>query len=714
MKKRIQILLSVAMLSTSAMAQKLSPSLQMLLTNANNSSVKVKSIAKVNKKENTIGAFLRVDGRDTIEKLKEKGFKINNIVSDSLVTATLKIDQIKELSEIEGVKYIQAATSARLLLDKARADAGVDVAQSETNGLGAFTGKGIVIGIVDTGFYSDHIDFYSSDRKRFRIKKYWQQDQWPGKIYKSPEGFDYGRELTDSASITRMHYDLSGQSHATHVAGIASGADKDSGLQGVAPDADLVIVSTDLQGNHVIDGVKYCFDYAESVGKPCVVNLSIGDTFGPRDGASETDEALNAMAGPGRIIIGAAGNDGKNIVHAAKTFSAGDEEMKAVLNCSFGQTAAAEIWGTQGENLSVKAMIVDMTTGKTVSESDLEDTSSPKGVTKTFENYGTIQMASEVYPANKRPHVQVVASFSYIPDNMRLVLSIKGENGGQAHVWAALSSAIEQVGKEGYTDGDNKYTVNEIGGTGKNVVSVGSYNTRTLVEYVNGTSYDNTNYAGKVGSISAFSSVGPTLDGRQKPDVAAPGAEIYSAAVENGYAGFAAKSQATKKVEYGGKEYYYVENQGTSMAAPFVTGTVALWLQAKPSLTPEEVREIISKSSRSDSSTGDVPNYRFGFGKIDAMEGLRKLASASGINDTETTQKLYRIVTDRNAKTIAVYFAGQGEKARLTVYNSLGQQVVSAEIPSSGYKANVSDLNKGVYIVKLQVGKTTQSVKVAL
>ncbi len=618
MKRRIQLLAAAAILSSSAMAQKLSPSLQILLNSQNNSLSKVRSLAPVNKKDNTIGAFIRVDGPEVIEELKSKGIKIGSVISDSLVTATLPLDKIQTLADTKGIRYIQAATSAKLLLDKARADGNVDLAQSETNGLGSYTGKGIVIGIVDTGMYTDHIDFFSSDRKRYRIKKYWQQDQWPGKLYKSPKNFDYGREMVDSASIRRMYYDLSGQTHGTHVAGIATGADIESGLQGVAPDADIVLVSTDLHGDHVIDGVKYCFEYADSVKKPCVVNLSIGNTLGPRDGTSESDEALNAMTGPGRIIVGAAGNDGSKIVHASKAFTAGDEEMKVVFNCTPGKTAAGEIWGSQGENLTVQAKLVDITTDEVSMESDIEDTSAPKGFTKDLGQYGTIQIASEVNPVNGRPHIQLVAAMGYLPDNSRLVLSIKGKDGGEAHVWAAQESTIEQIHKEGYTDGDAKYTVNEIGGTAKDVISVGSYNTRTLVEYINGTSYDYTSFAGNVGAISSFSSAGPTLDGRMKPDVAAPGAEIYSAAVKNGDGGFDV-SQASKKVTYDGKDYYYWSNQGTSMAAPFVTGTVALWLQAKPTLSPEEVKEVINKSSRTDTATGEVPNYRFGAGKIDAF-----------------------------------------------------------------------------------------------
>lgn len=727
MNKKIYLLFAAALLSASAMGQneKLSPTMRLVLANSQQTTSsnknnpqkvysKIKNLAPVNEKDNTIGAFLRIDNPQVVDQLKAKGVKIGSVISDSLVTVTMPLDKVYEIAETKGVRYVQAATKAKLLMDQARKDTYVDQAQSETNGLGSFTGKGIVIGIVDTGFYTDHVGFYSKDRKSFRIKKYWQQDQWPGEIYKSPEGFNYGRELADSVSITRMHYDLSGYSHATHVAGIASGADIESGLYGVAPDAELVIVSTDLESNHVVDGVKYCFDYAKSVGKPCVVNLSIGNTLGPRDGTSECDEALNALTGPGRIIVGASGNDGAYLLHASKQFSDGDNQMNTVFNCSYGNTAVGEIWGTKGQNLAVKAQIVDINTGEVISKSDVEDTASPKGFSVNLDKNCAIQIASEVNPSNNRPHVQVVANVSYLADNQRLVLSIKGDDGGEAHVWAVQNSAIEKIGKEGYTDGDNRYTVNEIGGTPENVISVGAYNTREKAEYIDGSSYDYSSFIGKIGDISNFSSCGPTLDGRQKPDVAAPGAEIYSTAVEDGYGSFDAKSQATKKVDYNGKTYYYFSNQGTSMSSPLVAGVVALWLQENPNMAPDDVRTLIEKSSRCDEGTGELPNYRFGYGKIDAMQGLRILANTTGIKDIRSLQQLFKIAIDRDSKNVTVYYDDNIGKANVEVFNSVGQKVHGATIASSGSTIDLSTLGKGVFIIKLHVGNANHSVKITL
>jgi len=123
-----------------------------------------------------------------------------------------------------------------------------------------------------------------------------------------------------------------------------------------------------------------------------------------------------------------------------------------------------------------------------------------------------------------------------------------------------------------------------VPGTSNKVITVGSYITR-------GT---------PVGGLSSFSSQGPTRDGRQKPEIAAPGERIMSV-----------------KFKASGDDQYKLL-RGTSMASPHVAGTIALMLQKDNALTQSEIKECLINSARSDGFTGATPNPMWGYGKLDA------------------------------------------------------------------------------------------------
>ena len=123
-----------------------------------------------------------------------------------------------------------------------------------------------------------------------------------------------------------------------------------------------------------------------------------------------------------------------------------------------------------------------------------------------------------------------------------------------------------------------------IPGTARRIITVGSYVTK----------------GAGVGGLSDFSSRGPARDGRTKPEICAPGEEITSA--------LSGASGATQ----------YVEMAGTSMAAPHVTGAVALMLERTKSATVASLRSRLTKKAVADGFTGVTPNADWGFGKLDA------------------------------------------------------------------------------------------------
>ncbi|MCG8474769.1 MAG: S8 family peptidase [Cytophagales bacterium] len=132
-----------------------------------------------------------------------------------------------------------------------------------------------------------------------------------------------------------------------------------------------------------------------------------------------------------------------------------------------------------------------------------------------------------------------------------------------------------------------------------------------------------------MGERAFFSSKGPAVDGRFKPDIAAPGLSVVSS--YNSF-GFAFDPRINDDVvagtTFGEKTWYYGSLAGTSMAAPVVAGIVALWLEQGPGLAVEGIKELMSAYSVLDGFTGEaatVDRNKWGYGKIDAYEVIRSL-----------------------------------------------------------------------------------------
>lgn len=556
-----------------------------------------------------------------------------------------------------------------------------------------------------------------ADLSDTRIKRVWDQH---GKG-NAPEKFGYGAEYTTLEEMRGKQSDLRSTYHGTHVTGIATGSDKTLPYYGVAPDADIVLVSFKESNTDVVNGIKYVFDYADSVGKPAVVNISLGSHLGPHDGTSSSDLSFAEMTGPGHIIVGACGNEGDTKLHVSKTLVANDLALKTMLpneQSADGKSFSnyVDIWGSIDANLTVKAVVVNTTDGSIEEESDEVSTNGSQYIRwrpmdKTKVN-ASILLAKQVNPTNKRTNISVYCNASSIAKPYAIGIVATGEEGDTIHMWNASQNEFYSFNKDGWTSGDTEYTVGELGGTSQNVISVGSFNSknRFVPLCMIGTGYYirfDENTIGKLYGRSSFSSHGPTADGRVKPDVSAPGCLVVSAVSK-----YATIEDKAVIAQNGADKYAYC--MGTSMASPFVTGTVALWLQANPHLTPAQVRKIISHTAMADkyvNPDGTLPNYVWGYGKIDALAGLKEILSTMGINDLERTENLFKVVTNRSEHTATFYLNNKNSKARVEVYNTLGQKIKSVNIRQDGETFNFSDLDSGLYIFKIMQGNSVHTVK---
>jgi subtilisin family serine protease len=196
--------------------------------------------------------FIYCDEDAQLEHLAQNGVRVNQS-SGKVRTAILPIDSLDVVSDEPAVQRIKPSRYLKAMMDVAPGKVNLPQFKNETG----LTGKGVAIGIVDTGIDAKHPAFAG------RILRVWDQTL-PGEGV--PEG-GYGIELT-GANLTTSR---DSEGHGTHVAGIAAG--EDSTYAGVAPEVELVIVKSDLQDAHIADGIRYIFRVAGEMGRPAVVNL---------------------------------------------------------------------------------------------------------------------------------------------------------------------------------------------------------------------------------------------------------------------------------------------------------------------------------------------------------------------------------------------------------------------------------------------------------
>lgn len=643
-------------------------------------------------------------------------------IAENANTATVRLtlDALRRLAKQLGVEYIQITSGATQMLNLARQEAGTDQIHKGTDLPKAYTGEGVVVGVVDAGFDYMHAAFRRPGDGALRIKRVWEQGATTLGGASAPAKYGYGIELNTPELIEKAQGDSDSNSHGTHVAAIAAGSDayKDGVYVGNAPDADIVLVALDLNAStnaDISNAVQYIFDYADEVGKPCVVNLSLGNQDGPHDGTSTFDTMTDAMQGPGRLIVGAAGNHRTDAFHIDHTFATADaaplrtfvKYKVAPSNSVSGGTI--EIWGEKGVDFTV-----DIAAYSTFNKKDARSTTvyPAEGVTDVdFGKYatGTWKVASEVSPLNGKPHVVLTSALTSIRNNYAIALTVTPKTAGRVNIWSDNTYlALESRDIEGFSAPDAaSSTLCEIGGTGKRILTVGSYTTRN--EYTTNGGQQAT-LQETVGDLSSFSSYGPTVDGRMKPNITAPGCFIISAVSNNDASGNLMYAEYNENF---GRYNQYGYMQGTSMASPFVAGIVATWLQAYPQLTPEQLHEIVQNTARKDSFTATAPDSNWGYGKINALDGLRQCIEKQETGCVSVAMPFDGTVRIADGN-ILLGFA-RDTQATLGITSMTGNTLFSKPLGkrSAGETLSVAvpQLPKGVYLLSVNTPTATKTFK---
>jgi len=577
--------------------------------------------------------------------------------SGDVVTARAGDGTLDALALDARVSAIDAGVRARPLMDVVRSSSsngalalGTIYGAAATDLAGA-TGAGVIVGVVDTGIDYAHQDFINDGPNTSRILNIWDQTISSHAGGPFPSGFTYGAEYTQAQLTTKIQggggtintEDADG--HGTHVASLAAGdgtatngAIPSGTFKGTAPSADIIFVRTTFGTADVVDGVSYIVAKAAAAGKRAVVNLSLGTQTGPHDGTSTFESALGTLAANTPVVV-AMGNDGAVKPHMGAVIGAGGTAsvVVGVDNATYG--ADVEFWHPGADGYTAAVLISGV--GGSVSATAGSNAAGALG------GY-TVQVFNGTnigHPSGDKKIFITVDNGGGISAGTAITVNLtRTTSGGSGRMDGWIESS-EGVSFASYID--NTRTLGEPA-CANSVFGVASYASKKFWEGIDGFTWNFTAQS-SLGALSQFSSQGPTRDGRQQPEVAAPGDVIAGAL-----------SAAT--TAYPGASFTLADGRhrilrGTSMAAPIVAGILAARLQYGPTRTVADLRTILRAQARADGATGAVPSYAWGYGK--ASSSPQPVSPPTGL--TATTMGTSSITWNWNsvvgADNYSIYYA---------------------------------------------------------
>ena len=562
----------------------------------------------------------------------------------------------------------------------------------------AYTGKGVILGIVDIGFDLTHPTFYAADGKTYRIKRFVENGKTDDT---NGHAIPLGREYRTEEEILGVQHsaDYATSQHGTHVLGIAAGSGYGTPYQGMAPETEICAVAIDRETDYMKDfespEFKYIFDYADSLGKPCVINYSAGTGFDPVN-FYKAEQAMKKMLGPGHILVAGAGNSGVQPFYTVK--KRGIEAGGVFLKYSDSEPERKFHFISEAP-FTIKCI--------RVTSPNMKDYTKGDSLTFDSQNLPTAKQTIDIYQAQitKLDSIYTLTLSFTDPEDMDItgsfMLVAEGKDAqvkiiSDPHVFFLDNTTLDprcNLAKEAHSI--------LVPACWADVIAVGNIIGRLGPK--DSTADIPADTQGLLGTRDGTSSIGPAFTGIAKPDVVAPGSSVISAGSSFSSRGADNIIDFTE-TEFNGKTYPWRVGLGTSMSSPVVAGIIALWLEAKPTLTPQEALETIRLTSKplGVDSLGH-PNGEYGYGLIDAYKGLLHVlgidTSIRSLSQHQPAGMTFRVAGD------LLYADGAEDGIPVTFYNLSGTLVRQSQVENG--TVSLSGMPKGVYAVQLgKLGST--------
>ncbi|WP_045515054.1 S8 family serine peptidase [Neobacillus niacini] len=570
---------------------------------------------------------------------KKTGHKITSTYKTVYNGVAMKLpaNQVEQLLQSEVVKAVYKDVEFKVdpiaMGEKAAPGTSVEslpylkIDQLHNEGI---TGKGIKVGVLDTGIDYNHPDL---------------KDAYKG-------GYDLVDQDNDPMEATYKDWQASGQpefswygssyytSHGTHVAGTIAGqgTNAEVSVKGVAPDVDLYAYRVlGPYGSGSSEGVIAGIEKAVNDGMD-VINLSLGSDI--NDPYDPTSTAINyavlndvtavvaaGNAGPDDYTLGSPGSaalaltvGASDVPMAISTFNGKIGNKNSIELVSLARHYADQLKEWEGKSYEV----VDVGLGKASDYSGKDIKGKIALVAR-----GEFALAEKVSIA-KQNGAAAVLLYNNVEGQINANL---GESVDFVPAFSLTKEAGESI-KAQIQAGETKFTLS--------------------------------NYADKQTEgdhLADFSSRGParqTYD--MKPEVTAPGVSVLSTV----------PSYMVDSDHQENYQYAYSRYSGTSMATPHTAGIAALMLQANPQLQPEDIKTVLMNTA--DPLNGDYSVFEVGAGRVDPYQAVYSGTSFK-INDktfVPGAEELIRVKELTGGLSFDVHYADKklNLKKSITIENN--------------------------------------------